>query len=266
MLVYSNYITTPSGKQCDLREIKNEEYFVLLKFTQAKNYSGFYHALDSIIQDTVPDFQDLNIIDKAYVYLAICLYSVHNTIVTENTILGPIELSLVVLLDAIENTYSKLKESFTLELSPTIKAELSLPTKLDISHTEINIDYSTGLTKMRDIVFTSAKEKSQFVSQIDPKIAIKLEKEIRKEFSIRCNLFNDLNVDLIKPDIFYIIMQIFSEKMDDYYELLYYCFEYLKWSFDTFKQFTPLETRILFNQFKIDKERQAEEQSHSINT
>ena len=261
-LIYTNHISTPSGRKCDLREIKNDEFFVLIKYAQAKNYKGFYQSLDSIVQDTVQDFQTYNIIDKAYVYLAICLFSVHNTIVTENTILGPIELSLVVLLDAIENTFSKLNESEIIDLTPTVTAEITVPTKLEITHEDVNIDYISGVRKIRDFQFESDEQRSQFISQIDTKFPIILEKAIKKEFSISCNLFNDVTVDLISPSLFYLIVQIYSEKLDDYYELLYYCFEYLKWSFDTFNKFTPLETRIMFNEFKIDKERQAQEREN----
>ena len=197
--------------------------------------------------------------------MAACFYSVHNTIVTENTVLGPIELPLTVLLDALENSYTRLPLTYSYELSPTITTELTLPTKLSFTHTDISIEYLTGLTKIRDIEFNSAEEKLQFASGIDPKIAIRLEHTIKKQFSATCHLFNDISVDLIAPDIFYLIFQVFAEKLDDYYELLYYCFEYLKWSWNTFEQFTPLETRILFNQFKIDKERQAEERQKSLN-
>lgn len=265
MIQHTNYITTPSGKSGDLKEISNKEFLVLLKFSAGKDYLGFYNALDSIISETIPDFEKYNIIDKAYTYLATCLYSVHNTIITETTILGPIQLSLTVLLNAIEMCYSKLKSSHVLELSPTIKAELSIPTKIIPSHTEINIDYSTGLTKLNEIVFTNNKEKIDFVSQISPKIALRLEQTIKKEFSINCTLFNNVSVNLILPDIFYLIMQVFSEKLDDYYEMMYYYFEYLKWSYDTFKSFTPLETRAMFNFFKEDKERQAEEHKKQLN-
>lgn len=264
-LLYTNYLTTPSGKECELREVKNDEFFVLIKFAQAKDYYGFYKSLDSIIKETIPDFDEYNIIDKAYVYLSCSLYSVHNTIVTENTVLGPIELSLVNLLDAIEISYSKLKMTHSINLSPEIKAELTIPSGLVFTHSEISVNYATGLKKIKDIEFNNAQEKSDFFRKITPKLAIQIEHVIKKEFGIVCNLFNDVSVNLILPDIFYLIMQIYYEKLDDYYELIYYHFEYLKWSFDTFRQFTPLETRILFNQFKIDKERQAREHNQSLN-
>lgn len=237
-----------------------------MKFAQAKDYQGLFNALDCLIKETIPNFDNFHIIDKAYTYIAMCLYSVHNSIVTENTVLGPIELSLTVILDAIEMTYSKLKESYTLKLSDSINVELALPIKLSLSHEEINIEYTSAIKKIKDVVFETPEEKKSFVSQIDTNIAMLIEKTVKKQFGISCNLFNDVVVNLIEPEIFYLIAQIYSEKLDDYYEILYYCFEYLKWSFETYKQFTPLETRILFNQFKIDKERQAQEQAKALNS
>ena len=258
MMFYTNYVTTPSGKGCSLKEIKNEEFFVLLKFIQANDYSGFYTALDSLIKETIPDFDELNIIDKAYIYLSTCFYSVHNTIITETTVLGPIESSLVTLLEAIENAASRLPSAYQYELSPTISTELTLPSKLSFTHSEITIDYLTGLSKIKDITFSSAQD--------DPKIALKLEHVIKKQFSVKCNLFNDISVDLILPDIFYLITQVFAENLDDYYELRYYALEYLKWDYQTFMNFTPLETRIAFNFFKIDKEKQAQERQKALNS
>ena len=265
MISYTNYITTPFGKEGSLKEIKNDEYFILLKFIQAKDYSGFYHALDELVKETIPDFDEYNVIEKAYVYLALCFYSVHNTIVTENTVLGPIEYSLGHFFESIDSCCSQIPSSFKYELSSTISAELSIPTQLILTHSEINIDYSTGLTKIKDITLETEKERQDLFKEINPKLAIQLEREMKKRFGADCNLFNDVSVNLILPDIFYIIFQIYMEKLEDYYELLYYSFEYLKWSWDTFKAFTPLETKILFNEFKIDKERQAQERQQSLN-
>lgn len=265
MIKYTNYLTTPFGKECSIKEIKNEEYIVLLKFIEAKDYSGFYHALDEIVKETIPNFSEYNIIEKAYVYLALCFYSVHSSVVTENTVLGPIEYSVGNFFESIDGCCSQIPSIYVYELSPTIKAELSIPTKLNFTHSEINVDYSTGLNKIKNITFTSEKAKQEFFTQISPKLAMQLEREMRKHFGVECNLFNDINVNLIQPDIFYFIFQVFAEKLDDYYELLYYSTEYLKWSWDTFKAFTPIETRILFNQFKLDKERQAQERQQSLN-
>lgn len=266
MIFYTNYVTTPFGRECSLKEIKNEEYFVLLKFIQAQDYSGFYSALNELIKETIPNFCEFNIIEKAYVYLALCFYSVHSTVITENTVLGPIEYSIGHFFESIDSCCSQIPPSFVYELSPVIKAELSIPTRLVFTHSEISIDYSTGLSKIKDIVFNTEEEKRDFFKQIDSRLAIRMEKEMKKRFSVNCNLFNDISVNLIQPDIFYFIFQAFAEKLEDYYELLYYSFEYLKWDWNTFKNFTPLETRILFNQFKVDKERQAQERQQSLNS
>lgn len=266
MIRYTNYLTTPFGKECSLREIKNEEYMVLLKFIEAKDYSGFYHALDEIVKETVPNFEEYNIIEKAYIYLALCFYSVHSTIVTQNTPIGPIEYSVGHFFESIDSCCSQIQPIYLYDLSQAIKAELTIPTRLIITHSDITIDYSTGLSKIKDIVFKNEEEKCDFFKQISPKLAVQLEREIKKRFDVTCNFFNDININLLDPDVFYFIFQIFAERLEDFYELLYYSFEYLKWSWDTFKSFTPIETRIMFNQFKLDKERQAQQRQQSLNT
>ena len=77
---YYNYLTTPSGKKCKLNEITNRDYLILLKFLNGDNYEGFYDKLNSLISETIPDFEDFNIADKAYVYIAFYFYSIKASI------------------------------------------------------------------------------------------------------------------------------------------------------------------------------------------
>lgn len=265
MIRYTNYVSTPFGRECSIKEVKNDEYVVLLKFIQAKDYLGFYFALNELIKETVPDFDEYNIIEKAYVYLAMCFYSVHNTVITENTVLGSVEYSVGHFFESIDSSCSQIPSTVNYQISPEIIAELTIPTRLLFTHTEVNIDYSTGLKKIKDIELKNEEERINFFRQISPKLAMRLEKEIKKQFSANCNLFNNLSVNLIQPDIFYFIPQVYAESLDDHYEVQYYVHEYLKWSWETYAAYTPIETRILFNQFKIDKERQAQERQQSLN-
>ena len=241
MIRYTNYVSTPFGRECSLKEVKNDEFVVLLKFIQAKDYLGFYSAL------------------------ALCFYSIHNTVITDNSILGPVEYSVGHFFESIDSCCSQIPSSVAYHISPDIIAELTIPTKLTFTHTEVGIDYSTGLKKIKDIELKTEEEKINFFHQIKPKLAMRLEKEIKKQFAVNCNLFNDLSVNLIQSDIFYFIPQVYAESLDDHYEVQYYVHEYLKWSWDTYAAYTPIETRILFNQFKIDKERQAQERQQNLN-
>ena len=77
---YYNFLTTPSGKYCEVREILNEDYLILVKFIESENYKGFYNCLDKIIKNDIIDFDNLNIIDKCYVYMAYCMYSIRGVI------------------------------------------------------------------------------------------------------------------------------------------------------------------------------------------
>ena len=86
---YKNYLTTPSGRYCEVKDITNEEYLILVKFLEAKKYDNFFMALDEIVKKSIPDFDDYDIVEKAYVYIAMCMYSIRPVISVNNKSIGP---------------------------------------------------------------------------------------------------------------------------------------------------------------------------------
>lgn len=85
---YHNFLTTPSGKYCTLHEITNAEYLVIVKFLESDNKEEALRVLDSHIKETVSDFDDFDIIDKAYVYMAFIFYNIRGYIQYKNNKLG----------------------------------------------------------------------------------------------------------------------------------------------------------------------------------
>lgn len=265
MIHYRNYLCTPSGHDCYLNQITNEDYFVLLKYTAAQDYQGFYDALDELIKESIPDFDTFNIVDKMYVYIANCLYSVHNSIITKQTPLGDETLSLGSILNSIEAAYNKLDTIQRVTLEDGCEIEVSLPTELIFGHDFISIDWGTGLKKIKSYTVENVEDQHRIMSSIDTKLALFIEHAIKKSFSVECEVFDDFLVDICREDGFYLIFQLYSENLENYYQLLYYFFEYLKWGYETYAKFTPLESRIIFNFFKEDKEREAKRQMEELN-
>ena len=61
-------------------EITNENYHVINKFAEARDYQNFYKCLNELIEESIPDFDNFSLVDKLYVYLAYCFYSIHPSI------------------------------------------------------------------------------------------------------------------------------------------------------------------------------------------
>lgn len=87
-MVYKNYLTTPSGRYCEISELVNADYLILLKCLQGENYQLFFTCLDDVVKRDLPDFSSYNIIDKCYIYMAYCMYSIRASITVRNKMLG----------------------------------------------------------------------------------------------------------------------------------------------------------------------------------
>lgn len=269
-LRYHNFLSTPSGKKCTLYEIINENYLVLIKFIEAKDVANFYKCLDELIKESIPDFDEYNLIDKAYIYLAYCFYSIHSSVSYRSTGVVEREISLNEILNNIEEDFTNLEKEYKFK---NLVVKCSYPRTLIISDESILIDYASALDSVNDIKFKNNEERINFLRSIGPKWSMQLEMAIRRDFTVLCAMFRNgvgpfaldtEKVNILDGGLFDSIMQIYREPLADYYKVLYYHIEYLRMSYDSYMRMTPLETRYIFNQFAEDKERQAQEQQNQI--
>lgn len=270
-LRYHNFLSTPSGRNCILYEITNENYLVLLKFIEARDTANFYKCLDELIKESIPDFDEFNLIDKAYVYLAYCFYSIHSSVSYRTQHVADREISLNDILNNIEHDYEDIRKEY--KLNDKVIVKCSFPKNLIIEGESISLDYPSALDSVNDYIFKDNKERNQFLHKIGPKFAMQLEVAIRRDFICLCALFQNgvgpfaldtEKVNILDGGLFDSIMQIYREPLADYYKILYYHFEYLRMSYDTYMRITPLESRYIFNQFVEDKEKQAQEQQNQL--
>lgn len=104
---YYNYLTTPSGEYCTLNEITNEEYMLLLKFIESDNKVEVFRVLDGFIKETIPNFDEFDIINKAYIYIAFIFYNIKATVSVQSERMGQQEVGLEMILNNLEQGYSK---------------------------------------------------------------------------------------------------------------------------------------------------------------
>ena len=260
---YYNYLTTPSGKKCKLNEIVNRDYIVLLKFLNGDNYEGFYEKLDSLISETIPNFNNFNIVDKAYIYIAFYFYSIKASIGVKAEKFDMVEVPLTTILDSIENSY--IKEIKIGKFYKWNDCKISYPSILEIEDDTININYVSGLVSINGIELTTQNKLD--LSKNAPLQALnEIESFIKKNFN--SDIFfakdqigiKDIKDNVLNPGLFYSIAYIYKESLEHFYNMLYLMCHYVRISWDNLMDFTPIELSIVYNDFVEDKEEQNKRQ------
>lgn len=258
---YYNYCTVPSGKEYYLNELSNRDYLVLLKFLNGENLKGFYNALDSLLKNSIPDFDNLDICDKAYIYIVFYFYSVKSSISLKADKFDSVEVPLTILLDSLEHGYKKdhINCSFY-----NWSADVHYPTKLifDDNNT-ILIDYLSSLRSVANVQI-NANNLEQLRLQTPTKILSDLEHEVKNHLSysvdISKNILNtsDISESVLNPGLFYSISYIYKDLLENFYNMQYLMTHYIKVSWDSLLAMTPIESTILYKNFREDKDRQNE--------
>lgn len=241
--------------------MSNREYLILLKFLNGENFKGFYNALDKLILESIPSFNELDICDKAYIYVAYYFYSVRSSISIKSDKVDSAEVPLTRMLDSLEKNYNK--EYVNIKFHKW-NAKIHYPTTLIFDETNsLLIDYLSALRSVEGIEITSQNLESLRKS-IPLKLINDIEYEVRKSFSLNVEICKDIASlpsiveNILNPAIFYSIALIYKDLLDNFYSMQYLLTHYVRVSWDSLLDMTPVETAILYKNFVEDKERQNE--------
>lgn len=266
MIEYYNYLTTPSGKSFSLKELKNKEYLILLKFLNGDNYKGFYNALDCLIKESIECFDSLDICDKAYIYIAYYFYSVRGSISLKGQKVDSVEVPLTIMLDSIESSYKKARVSFKIA---SYDVEIHYPTKLLFDDNEsFIIDKFSALRSFAgNIIDNNTLE--QLREAIPTKFINEIEYQTDKNYNTEIIInhagpnSNKIADDILKPSMFYSIAFIYKDMLENFYNMQYLITHYIRVSWESLLDMTPIETTILYKNFIDDKEKQNEKTKSS---
>lgn len=256
---YYNYLTTPSGKLCNLNELKNKDYLILQKFLNGENYEGFYKKLDDLISVSIPDFNEYDICDKAYIYIAYYFYSVKTTIPLNSTQYNNIEVPISNILESIEENY--INKIIEINLFNDYNCHISYPTNLSLYNNNIAIDYSTCIKKINNEIL-SKEEKEKIYPLLPVKVVNHVEVMAKKYFNNKIIIttkigdIEEIEEELLSPSLFYVICQIYKESLESFYNMLYLICHYIKIDWKSIMDLTPIEMLIIYNNFIKDKEKQ----------
>lgn len=262
---FYNYFTTPSGRYCTLNEITNKDYLVLVKFAESKNIRGFFQALDKLIEVTIEDFQDFNIVDKVYTYIAYTLYSIRPDVSVKGSERSTRDtsISLVFMLNQIEKAYEDV--AYVEKINEQLDVIVHLPSKLEISDDEISIDYVQSIDIIifngQEMTLTD-KERDDLIKQLPQKNLISIQSNCEKVLKCNAKIFGSLQseTNIASSGALYLVMQIISETLESFYWRLFTIVHFVKMSQEAFMSMTPLETQILTNNFKYIQEEQSKQQ------
>ena len=258
---YFNYLTIPSGGKYRLQEINTKDYITILKYLNADNYKDFFNSLDTIITNTIPDFENFNLIDKAYIYIAFFYYSIKPILNIKSKSGFEEFLDLAEMLNVIEELYQPIEVNTT--ISRYDNCIISWPSSFELSDENvINIDKSSILKSISGVKLDSQK-RALLMEHLQANDFNTLYDLYNKHFDITLSLFQ--NTSLASQfqyckisDIYYLITNIYKEGLENYYKFIYIIVHYGRISYSDALLMTPAELSIYYNNFVEDKEKQKE--------
>lgn len=263
-MVFDIKVILPSGKSVRVKELKNKDYFTILKFCENRDLEGFNTLLDHIIFNT-SELKALNLLDKFYLLLIIRMFFIDPNIYFKDKTGASISYDINHILqkiDSLESTYESevIVDNFKLKLGlPTIIYFNSL-NDLYISI----IEEITFNNKSINFIELSEKEKEEVLAYLPNKIFTSISKFLDLISSNLQDLvlidenktldIKKVEIDIISNGLISFIMEIFSSSLKDFYEMLYIFCNRLKFTGDVFYDLTPLDTRVIFNIYNKDME------------
>ena len=253
---YYNFLSTPSGRYCEVRDITNEDYLVLVKFIESENYKGFYQCLDELVKRDIPDFDTLDIIDKCYIYMAYCMYSIKGVLEINHAQLGSQQISVGLVLNNVESAY--VPKTFDYEIRKGMVLTFGFPTKFTMEDKFPIIDWFSGLQKFngKDL---NESQKEQLKVLLKSKDLMAIEQLARDAFYTEVDLFlgvpmNEMKMTLCSESLIMNSLFFFKYPLEAFYAEMYSCCKHLKMSFSDFMKRTHVEIEMFLSFAKKENE------------
>lgn len=247
-MVFKNYLTTPSGRYCEIEELPNKVYFILVKYLQAQDYKKFFSILNETIKKDIPNFDDFDIVDKVYVYVAQCMYSIRGSIDVNNNQIGSQEVQLGLILNNIETSYP-LNKTVDYKLSDNFILNFGNPKNFIFDGDIPIIDYYSGLIGFNGN-FLTEDEKEQLKTKLGTKHKTFIESHLRENFRIEFDMLygvpmNSLKMNLFGESMVANVIAFYRMPLESFYQLMYAVIKHLRMSYSDFMNISQIESTIL---------------------
>ena len=247
-MIYKNYLTTPSGRYCQLQDICNEEYMILVKYIQAEDYENFYKCLIEITKRDIPDFDDFDLVEKCYIWIAMCMYSIRSIIEVNNKHLGLQEVKISDILNNIECQYKpntivvyKLNDNFTLGFG--------YPKSFSFQNNSPIIDFYSGLQTFNNQQLSN-EQKESLKNTLPTKYMASIECFLRDKFRYEIDLLrgvpmNSLTINVMGEGLLANVISFYRMTLDVFYQIMYAVIRHLRMSYSDFMKISQVESTIL---------------------
>lgn len=267
-MVYKNYLTTPSGRYCEISELVNADYLILLKCLQGENYQLFFQHLDDIVKRDLPDFSSYNIIDKCYIYMAYCMYSVRASITVRNKMLGDQEIAIALILNNIEKSF--IEKEVLYELNDNFVLKFGLPTRFFFEGDVPIIDYYSGIKGYNN---SSIKEEEANIlkERLGTQRLLFIDDELRTRMATDCDVFsgvqmNSLTLNIASESLIANVIGFYKMNLESFYQIMYAVIRHIRMSYSDFMKITQVETNILLGIAAEENKRMTEDVKSNGNT
>ena len=262
-MVYKNYLTTPKGRYCELSEISNADYLILIKYLQGEHYQKFFECLNELIIRDLSDFDEYDIIEKCYIYLAYCMYSIRASITVNNKVIGDQEISIALILNNIESGYIhdnvveyKLNDKFVLQFG--------YPKTFFFDNGTPIIDFYSGLKGFNGKQLSN-EEKDILKEKLGTKNLSFIEDYLRNKFKNTCDIFhgvpmNKMEMNLLSENMIGNVIGFYQMPLDGFYHIMYAMIKHLRLSYSDFMKITQVETNIMLG-FAAEENKKMDEQA-----
>lgn len=268
---YINYLTTPSGRYCQVKDITNGDYLILVKYLQSQNYSKFFECLNQIAKRSIPNLDQFDIVQRCYLYMAMCMYSVRATISVTNKMIGNQEIPLSTILNNIESCYTR---DFIVqyELKKGVVLKFSYPKKFQYEGEIPSIDYFSGLIGYNDVILNQQQKKT-LKGKLDTKTLMFIDDFLREKCISICDLFygvpmNKFEINIFGQSMISNTMGIFKFPLQSFYKIMYTTIKHIKMSYTDFLKISHLQASIILKyavQESSKMSQQAKEGNFNLN-
>ena len=260
---YKNYLTTPKGRYCELTEISNADYLILVKYLQGENYQMFFKTLNEIIIKDLSDFDDYDIIEKCYIYLACCMYSIRATINVTNPVIGDQEISIACILNNIESGYVH-ENVIDYKLNDNFVLQFGYPKTFFFDNGMPVIDFYSGLKGFNGKQLSN-EEKDILKEKLGTKNLSFIEDYLRNKFKNTCDIFhgvpmNKMEMNLLSENMIGNVIGFYKMPLDGFYHIMYAMIKHLRMSYSDFMKITQVETNIMLG-FAAEENKKMDEQA-----
>lgn len=265
---FSIKLQLPSGTSVKIKELKNKDYFTILKFCENRDLEGLNELFSDLFfkEESI----SLDIIDKFYLLLAVRMLFIDPDITFSDIAGNPVKFSINNILEKID----LIEKDLDLQISEgDFSLTLGLPDKLyfrslsdiyssvikTIKFNDNNIVFSKLNDTEREEILTYLpnslfKPINKYITQLSNELQNFVIIEKNEKFNIE-----EINTNIISNEFMGFVMSLFSTGLKNFLELIYIFSNRIGMSTEAFFNLTPLDAKVLINIYNKDIEDQNKE-------